>query len=198
MSPGAASDRRSRIIRASAMFAPLHGGRVAIVALGRSQPDQRPQRLKDINAVFRMSRALGAVELEGTSVPRQPLGGPPKVHELLAEIVEVIGEVGSVAVNLLRLVDGQLLFGHGLLEGGERLGVFPGLVVQDTEVVPAQAELGVIEPLVGLRSDQGLEDVHGPPDRPEGLDVLMGPVLDGGDLATTQSKLHLVLGDGRV
>ena len=70
-----------------------------------------------------MSRAQISKDPEGTPVEWQPLGDTPKVHELLAEIVEVIGEISSVVVSLLRLVDGQLLFGHGLLESGERLGV---------------------------------------------------------------------------
>ena len=111
-----------------------------------------------------MSRVEVAEELEGTPVEWQSLGDPPKIHELLAEIVEVIGEISSVLVNLVRLLNGQLLFGHGFLECGKRLGVFPSFVVQDAEVIPAQAELAVITRLVGLRANQGLEDVYGPLD----------------------------------
>ena len=64
----------------------------------------------------------------------------------------------------------------------------PSVVVQAAKVVKAQAELAVITRLVGLRANQSLEDVDGPLDGLEGLGVLMGFVLDRGDLATTRSQ----------
>ncbi len=140
------------------------GGEVAIGPLDRSQPDEQPQHPEGVKADLGMRCALLAAKPEGTLVNRQSPGDTPKVHELLTEIFEVIGEISSVLFNPVRLFNGQLLFGHGLLERGNRLGVSPSVVVQAAEVVPAQAELAVITRLVGLRLNQSLEDVDGPLD----------------------------------
>ena len=142
----------------------MRGGRVAGMALDVPQCGECPREIEKIEAILRVRREKVLTDLDGPTVVRQPPVDLAQVDIDLTEIVEVIGEESSVVVEPACLVDGHLLFGHGLLECGERLGVLPSLVVQDTEVVPAQAELAVITRLVGLCANQDLEDVHGPPD----------------------------------
>ena len=143
-------DQRSRIVRASVNRI-AHGSRIAVVPLDCSQPDQRLHSPEGVVAVLGMGRAEIAADLEGLTEKRQALVDTPKVHICLTEIVEVIGEKSTILIGLVCLGNGQLLFGHRLFECGERLGVFPRFVVQNSKIIPAQPELAVITGLFGLR-----------------------------------------------
>src|SRR5262249_13877734 len=121
-----------------------------------------------------------------------------KIHVLFGEIIEMVGEIESVFVVVLGVVGGELLFGHGFSKSRNRFGVPPRFVVQAAEVIEAQAEFAAIDRVIGLCASQALEDVDGPLDRPERLDVLMGFVLDRRDLPAAQGDLRLILDDRRV
>ena len=116
--------------------------------------------LDPMGSVFRMGRTQVPAHAQRPLIIRRRVGQPAKIEVLFAEIVEVIAELDLIQIGVSGPVDRNLALLDGTREAGHRLVVPASVVMNDTEVVDAQAQRAVKTRQIGLRPHQVFQDGH--------------------------------------